>query len=354
MKLRPSAVALATAAVLVVPGIAQAKTKSVNMGPGPKAKLAENVDVNAFFPKSTTIRVGDKVKFVPLGFHNVDLPAKGDAVTDLLTPTGTNASGVNDAAGTPFWFNGQPNIGFNPALVTSSGFGKKFSYNGKKGVQSGLPLAAKPKPMTVTFKKKGKFTYYCGVHPGMKGTVSVKGKKAKVPSKKADKKRVAKQIATAVKTSKTLATSTPPANTIDVGVAGKHGEEFFDFVPKTKTVPVGTTVTFRMSPASYEVHTATAGPGDPGKPDPSYLREIAASFEGAPQLDPRGVYPSDVGPPVGLTKSTHGNGFWNSGALDTVAASPLPASSQVTFSEAGTYDFYCLVHPFMKGTVTAQ
>ncbi len=73
MKLRPSAVALATAAVLVVPGIAQAKTKSVNMGPGPKAKLAENVDVNAFFPKSTTIRVGDKVKFVPLGFHNVDL-----------------------------------------------------------------------------------------------------------------------------------------------------------------------------------------------------------------------------------------------------------------------------------------
>jgi plastocyanin len=26
----------------------------------------------------------------------------------------------------------------------------------------------------------------------------------------------------------------------------------------------------------------------------------------------------------------------------------------VTFAAAGTYNFYCLIHPFMKGTVVVQ
>ncbi|MEA2254813.1 MAG: Cupredoxin-like domain, partial [Solirubrobacteraceae bacterium] len=29
-------------------------------------------------------------------------------------------------------------------------------------------------------------------------------------------------------------------------------------------------------------------------------------------------------------------------------------SNAVTFSQAGTYTFYCLIHPFMKGTVVVQ
>jgi plastocyanin len=50
----------------------------------------------------------------------------------------------------------------------------------------------------------------------------------------------------------------------------------------------------------------------------------------------------------------HGNGFWNSGVLDGSSATPLPNSSKVTFGAPGTYNFYCLIHPFMKGSVVVQ
>jgi plastocyanin len=55
-----------------------------------------------------------------------------------------------------------------------------------------------------------------------------------------------------------------------------------------------------------------------------------------------------------LTPTSHGNGFWGTGIMDTVSASPLPSSGKVTFAQAGTYNFYCLIHPFMKATVTAS
>ena len=96
---------------------------------------------------------------------------------------------------------------------------------------------------------------------------------------------------------------------------------------------------------------ATFGPGNIEDPQ-SYLGAIAASFE-SPAIDPRGAYPSDV-TPVSLSPTTHGNGFWNSGPLDVVKQSPLPESSSLTFGTPGTYTYYCLIHPFMRGTVTVQ
>ena len=113
----------------------------------------------------------------------------------------------------------------------------------------------------------------------------------------------------------------------------------------------GTTVKFQMTKGSYEAHTATFGPGNIEDPQ-SFLGSLAASFE-SPAIDPRGVYPSDV-TPVSLSPTTHGNGFWNSGVLDAVKGSPLPESSSVKFDTPGTYTYYCLIHPFMRGTVTVQ
>ena len=72
-------------------------------------------------------------------------------------------------------------------------------------------------------------------------------------------------------------------------------------------------------------------------------------------LDPRGVYPSEQPPATGtLTPALHGNGFWSTGVMDTAAGTPLPASNSVTFGAPGTYEFYCLIHPFMHATVTVQ
>jgi len=127
--------------------------------------------------------------------------------------------------------------------------------------------------------------------------------------------------------------------------------EYFGMVPAALTVAKGTTVKFQMTKGTYETHTATFGPGDIEDPS-SYLGSIAASFE-SPSIDPRGAYPSDTSL-VSLSPTTHGNGFFNSGALDVVKASPLPDSSSVKFDTPGTYKYYCLIHPFMVGTVSVQ
>jgi plastocyanin len=340
---------------LAVPASASAATKVVSMGvpvPSQKAFGKYGADANEFFPSGTTVHVGDSVRFVPLGFHNVDLPKKGGRAIGLFVPTGQKVAGAVDAAGAPFWFNGLDQLGFNPVLGPS-GFGKKFTYTGGKAVNSGLPLAAKPKPMTVKFSKTGSFTYFCDVHAGMKGTVRVLAKSKTVPSAKADAKKVKAQVTRDVAVAKTLSKKTAPAGTIDLGEAGKHGVEIFAMFPASRTVPAGTTLTFRMTAGSREVHTATFGPGNIEDPA-SFIGKLAASLE-APVPDAAALYPSNPPPAAAaFGPTTHGNGFWNSGFLDVFSATPSPVASAVTFTTAGTYTYYCLVHPFMKGTVVVQ
>jgi plastocyanin len=347
--------------MLAVPAGASAATKVVLMGTPPtkEGKALGNLgaDVNDFFPNGTTVHVGDQVQFFPVGFHDAHFPKKGGSAAPLLLPTGQPVAGINDAAGNPFWFNGQAQVGFNPALGKSN-LGKTLTYNGTKAVNSGLPPEgnAPPKPMTVKFTKAGTFAFFCDVHPGMKGTVKVLAKSKKIPSAKADAKAVTNQLARDLKVAKALPKKTAAAGTVDVGEAGKYGVEYFGMLPATQTVPVGTTLTFKMTPGTREVHTATFGPGNPDKEPASYLGKIAGTFTSGPTPAGEGIYPSDPPPagPASLSPTLHGNGFWNSGALDLVAASPLPAASTVTFGTAGTYDFYCLIHPFMKGTVVVQ
>ncbi len=351
---RVTAAILASAALaLAASDGAQAATRQVDMGPPPPVQRALQpfqADVNAFFPTRTTIRVGDSVRFVPYGFHDVDLLPRGARGIPLLSPTGQPVSGATDAAGAPFWFNGQPQLGFTPSLL-SSNFGKRLRFDGSARVLSGLPVQERPRPMTVRFTKAGRYTYLCDVHPGMKGSVRVVGFKRKVPTARAHARAGAAQAARAVTVARGLASTTPPAGTVFIGAAGSGGVESLAFFPRTLSVATGTTVRFAMSPRSYETHTATSGPGDPDKDPSSYLGQLAASFA-QPVLNPAAVYPSD--PPTTtptLSPTTHGNGFWSTGALDVASATPLPASGSVTFTTPGTYEVYCLIHPFMHGTV---
>ncbi len=355
--------AAAVAALLLLPTAAQATTKSVTMGPPAAAQKQLrpfDADANAFFPKQTTVRVGDSVRFTPLGFHNLHFPAKGKGPTALFAPTGKKIAGAADAAGQPFWFNGLDEQAFDPSVLVS-GFGKTVTFDAAKGFQSGLPLGDKPKPVTLRFKKAGSFTYFCDVHPGMSGTVKVVRKGRAVGSARADAQRVKAQVASAVRVAKGLAKTRATADkaadntitTIADGLAGAGGVEILGFSPTKATVAVGTTVTFAMPAKTTETHTATTGPGDAEKAS-TYLGALAKSLE-APVPNQAALYPSDPPPATAtLTGTLHGNGFWNSGSMDAVAASPPASSAKMTFGSAGTYTFYCLIHPFMKATVTVK
>jgi plastocyanin len=356
-RVRLAALAGGVLAALTLPVAAQASTKTVSMGPPQTAaKTFEKLqaEVNAFFPSQTTIHVGDTVAFAP-GFHNVDIPAKGAKPASFLVPTSQSAADVKDEAGNPFWFNGQPLFGFNPAIL---GAAKTATFNGKKSVVGPVPVLGKPFVFKVKFTKTGTFSYHCDIHPGMKGKVHVVAKSAKAPSAKADAKAVKRQLAAAQKTAKKLAAATPPSGVVDVGVAGPGGVEYFDIVGPKQPIAVGTTLRFQLTKGSFETHTATTGPGDPRdeKDTTSYLNRLAATFQGPGPFDGRATYPSDQpgGTPASLTPQLHGNGFWNSGALDLANATPIPSNNSVRFDAPGTYEFYCLIHPVMHATITVK
>jgi plastocyanin len=343
---------------LAIPAASSAATRDVYMGTPPKSQKTLNetyfADANQFFPTKTTIHVGDTVRFLPVGFHNLSLPKKGGKPTPAIAPTGQLVSGEKDAAGADFWFNGQPSYGFNTALLPpKSLFGKSVSYNGSKLVDSGLPIQDKPGAVKVKFTKTGSFTYYCTLHDGMKGQVKVVAKRSSAPSSKGQAAAIAKQVAQAISTAKGLAKRKDPSNGITIGVAASNGVERYVFAPDKLSVKVGDTVTFTMGSQSRELHTATTGPGDAEKKG-TYIGDLVAAFE-SPVFPGQAIYPSDS-PFSGnatLTPTLHGNGFWSSGGLDNSKNSPAPNLGSVKFGAAGTYTFVCLIHPFMKATVTA-
>ncbi len=349
----------AAATALAVPGAADAATKTVFMGIPPAAqKSFEKTasDVNAFFPRSISVHTGDTVAFTPVGFHTVDFPPPGGKPLAFAAPNGKTATGILDETGVPFWFNGLPEIAFAKELVQLN-YGKTV-VKGAKRLESGLPLGDKLKPFKARFPRAGSYTYYCNIHSGMKGSVKVVGKTRPVGSVKLDALRIKNQTAAALKVAKGLVKATKPAaNTVSLGAEGKGGVSYFGMVPEKLTVAAGTTVTFAMPVKSTDVHTATFGPAGTDEKSfaKSYVGTIAKSFEGT-AFDSRGVYPSDLSTaaPAELTPTLHGNGFWNSGVLDGSAATALQASNKVTFAAPGSYTYYCLIHTFMKGTITVQ
>jgi plastocyanin len=286
------------------------------------------------------------------GFHSVTFLPSGEDPPGLVVPQPTNpVTGSNDAAGAPFWFNGQPNLAFNPLAAAPQG-GKRFDPDVL--MSSGLPLAeGQPPPYTLKFPQTGTFRYLCTVHPGMAGRVKVVGAGRRVPSAKRDRRAARRELRSMLRRVKRLSAGQGVGtlqNAIQAGNDQRSGATVFRYFPASAAFKVGDTVTLQMPPQTTEVHTFTFGPSN-GKDQ--YVDQLAAGLVGE-LFDPRGAYPSEP-PPAGVpsyTGTLHGNGFFNSGLLDANDASPLPASTQVRFAAAGTFAYICLIHPFMRGEVT--
>ncbi|MDQ6729302.1 MAG: hypothetical protein M3022_03085, partial [Actinomycetota bacterium] len=276
--------------------------------------------------------------------HTVDLPASGGTDQPLVVP-GALASGFNDAAGSPFWFNGKvPTLPFNAKLFGPSG---PHTYDGTTGIDSGIPTGpGATKPLNVKFTRAGTYKFFCDVHYGMVGFVVVKAKHEKIPTARQDSAALTAQVTAAAKSAKQIAGKKEPADTVGLGRAGSGGLELFQMFPTTLTVPSGTAVTFTMSSRTREIHTATFGPKD-------YLKALAQTYR-SPVPSPIGDFPSDPVQPIVLSPTSHGNGFGNVGVLSRDPKTPNPSSRQIRFTQPGTYHFVCLIHPQMQGTIIVK
>ena len=349
----------AVSAVIAAPAVAQAKTVTVYTGPPPNAdqlvpasarmsasfKAKYNPDVNAFFPQKVTIHVGDTVSFIRgMMPHTIDIPPVGGSDLPLVV-AGKPVAGVNDASGTPFWFNGHvPSLGLNP-LVLATG-PTKVSYNGTKRVDSGFTFPASAPAFKVTFTKVGVFKVFCDVHYGMAATVDVLPKSKPLPTAAQDRAALRAQALAALRALKAAARIKPPPNSVSVGSAGPGGAELFAMFPATLRVKAGTVVTFSMSPDTRELHTVTFG-------SLAYLTKLSRGLLSDPLLTQQDLYPSELPSlgPIVVTPSVHGNGFANLGALDRDPKTPSAASGKVMFPTPGVYHYACLIHPFMHGTI---
>jgi plastocyanin len=349
------------AVVLVVSGLAlsapagaSGATKVVYAGPSGTAQgtfRAKNpaADLDSFSLKRVTVHVGDKVTWIIRGVHSVTFPKQGGADVPFLVPDPAHAtySGATDAAGAPFWFNGQRAIDLNPLGALPQG-GK--TEDGSALTGSGVTISGRPKPYTLTFTKPGSYRYECVVHPHMEARVEVVPKGRPVPSVAQDRAAAAAQLAKDAKTVKSLAVYSPPPGTVTGG--HDRGQAVrFQFFPSTVHVPVGGSLTFKV-PSPTEAHTMTFGPT-------AYLRGLSlvtpiAQPPGPPLLQFNGqvLLPSDTPPALApVTPTIHGNGFFNTGIVDNDPKSPLRKSATLRFSQAGTYNYICLLHPWMHGTV---
>jgi plastocyanin len=341
-------VLLAVPAALMFSSVASAHTVTVYAGGAGKFALPlqqrYGAGINSFLINKVVINVGDTVKWdgasLAGGFHSVDIPVPHGKDLPLIIPTGAKVAGANDAAGSPFWFNGLPALSFNGVLFKALG---GHSYKGSTRVDSGLPVGPVAN-FKVKFTTAGTFKYFCDVHPGMGGVVIVKHRGATVPTAKENAAELTSEEQKYAKEAKLTIKSAVPANEVSLGKSGPGGLELFAMFPSTLTVKAGTTVKFSMSTNSREVHTATFGPA-------AYVAALAKTFAG-PAPAAAALYPSSPPPgPIVLTPASHGNGFGSTGALDEDSATPNPVFGAITFTTPGTYNYSCLVHPFMRGSI---
>src|SRR5919201_33677 len=154
MRSRTRLALAALAVALILPTSAQAATKTVVAGPlkAVKGVFGGNAtgDVDGYSLKTVTVHVGDKVRWKINGFHRVTFPKKGSGALPFVIPDASaKYSGVNDAAGAPFWFNGQTQLDLNPLAALPQG--GKTENGSPVGGSLSLQVKSLPEAHTFTF-----------------------------------------------------------------------------------------------------------------------------------------------------------------------------------------------------------
>lgn len=262
--------------------------------------------VNMFLPGAVTINTGDTVHW--------SFPWKEPHTVTFGTPVG------------------------DPTVTTSNVTNASATYDGTGYISSGLqgpeyPPGGPQSPTTfdVKFTKAGTYSYFCAIHPNMKGTVTVTD--SGTPSKQADLdaagtsaytdaltalKAVAAQASTRGASVTTAANGT---KTYTLTVAGEtQNGDVMQFFPPSVNLTAGDTIIWKND--NHTPHTVTFPPPPAGDP-------FAAKPTGGPTF----------------------TGKADSGVIGVDM--PNGTTFQLTFPSAGTFQYICLLHANqgMVGTV---
>lgn len=306
---------IATGAILV--GAAISAGSAAAAGPTTWTAMAGTGDAtgvaaNKFYPAAITIDAGDTVTWKAAGnAHVVAFIPAGQ------TPPAPDSPAVAAPAG---------GSSFDGTALTSSGF------------MVPLPPGGTPPPGTVgsyslTFPTAGTYQFHCLIHPSMVGTLTVQGAGATYPQTQAQLDATAAAAeATDIATGHALEAAYKPSVTTNAdgtktydfaaGI-GKDDIEILRFVTAHSSIRVGDSIVW-TNYSSGEPHSVSFG------------------------TEPQG--PAAEAPAGGSSYS--GTGFVSSG-LYFGAPLPGPHSYKLTFTKAGTYKYFCVLHDIigMVGSV---
>ena len=302
---------------------------------------------NAFYPKRTTIHKGDRVSLpdrrVPQHLARAKKGATPPPCSCSTRPPGRGHQGRRRRGllvQRPAEHRDQP--GRSPA---------PSARRSRRLASWSAPVCRSPARRSRSrckFPKKGTYTVLCSLHTGMKGTVVVKGKKATIPTKKQDAKRIKEQAKAASKLAKKLvAGQGVPTGLPSRPATTRRASRRSRSSPPKKTVKVGQQVTFTMSNKSTEAHNVAFAPE-------AYASELAQSVpRPGRHRSAHGVPERAARDPAGRRRHQPRQRVREHRHARRRQGDAAPQEPTVSFSKPGTYEYYCIVHGAeMKGTIT--
>jgi plastocyanin len=290
----------------------------------------KDVQLNVFAPGTTTINVGDTItwRLDSTEFHTVTFLA-GQPEPEFVTPGPTGAF-------------------LNPAAVLPAGGN---TYDGSAYTNSGLMMlggpGTEPPTYSLTFTKPGTYDYVCIIHPGMEGKVVVNAEGRSADTQSAVDARSRDEVNSLLAgdgiSSIMSNVGELPAEGVTAGLAMGAGTAQVDvqrFFPPRVTIHAGDSLTWINK--SLAPHTVTFLAGQ-AQPD---VVNVQPQPAGPPQFQ---LNPTMFNP-AGDPSAYDGSSYLNSGFTE-----PGPNGTYtVTFTQPGSYDYLCLLHPGMVGTVVVQ
>ena len=293
----------------------------------------DNLATLAFLPGMLTVQAGDTVRWTFAGVHSVTFDSGRPPLPYRETPGSEPGE-----------------IVFGPGRDPFGPVGPDVTYDGTQQLSSGR-LTVDDDPYTLTFARPGMYAYYCILHRGMKGAVQVVSTatattetpaQAQARGRAEGEAIIARLRADTGAVQTVRAEATPVAvHTVSAGLGNPDGGSALRFLPDVLSVRRGDVVVW-TNPDAMEPHTVafTSGATPP----------LFADVRPRPGLPPLIVITAAVAEPAGGTTYT-GSGFVGSGILDNHAPYPRNSFALRIDAAAGVYEYVCLIHTMMKGTL---